>query len=153
MKKRINKSELIRTALKAGEVPKDIAAKLKVPVQSVYTLRWKMNNTTKKPKRKLPMVIDRIETLTQEQANEVYQSLLKPKGKADDVQFGGDHYRELGVQPWRAMQAWMSNEAFAGFLRGNAIKYLARTEKKGGVEDLKKARHYLDKLIEVVEAA
>jgi hypothetical protein len=43
----------------------------------------------------------------------------------------------------------MSTEAFAGFLRGNAIKYLARCDKKGGVEDLRKARHYLDKLIEL----
>jgi hypothetical protein len=92
--------------------------------------------------------------LTQEQANKVYQSIAKnaPASKANDVQYGGDHYMALGVQPWDAMEAWMSPEAFAGFLRGNAIKYLARTEKKGGVEDLKKARHYLDKLIELVEA-
>ena len=38
-----------------------------------------------------------------------------------------------------------------GFLRGNAIKYLARCDDKGGLEDLKKARHYLDKLIECHE--
>lgn len=47
------------------------------------------------------------------------------------------------------MQAWMSAEQFKGFLRGNAIKYLARCDDKGGVEDLKKARHYLDRLIEM----
>jgi len=64
-------------------------------------------------------------------------------------QVGGSHYTELAVQPWAAMQSWMSTEAFAGFLRGNAIKYLARCDKKGGVEDLRKARHYLDKLIEL----
>lgn len=43
----------------------------------------------------------------------------------------------------------MTPEAFEGFLRGNAIKYLARCDDKGGLEDLKKARHYLDKLIEI----
>ena len=43
----------------------------------------------------------------------------------------------------------MTREQFAGFLRGNAIKYLARCDDKGGVEDLKKARHYLDRLIEL----
>jgi len=65
-------------------------------------------------------------------------------------QIGGSHYVDMGsVQPWDAMQCWMSTEAFAGFLRGNAIKYLARCDKKGGVEDLRKARHYLDKLIEL----
>ena len=35
---------------------------------------------------------------------------------------------------------------------GNAIKYLARCDDKGGLEDLKKARHYLDKLIEFEES-
>ena len=71
---------------------------------------------------------------------------------ANDVQVGGDHYRSKSIQPWDAMAVWMTPEQFAGFLRGNAIKYLARCDDKGGVEDLKKARHYLDKLIEVSEA-
>lgn len=67
------------------------------------------------------------------------------------VQVGGRHYLDMGLQPWDAMQAWMAPDAFAGFLRGNAIKYLARCDAKGGVQDLKKARHYLDKLIELLE--
>jgi hypothetical protein len=67
---------------------------------------------------------------------------------ANDRQEGGEHYRQLKVQPWDAMQAWMSPEEFRGFLWGNVIKYGARWQKKGGVEDLKKQRHYLDKLIE-----
>jgi hypothetical protein len=32
---------------------------------------------------------------------------------------------------------------------GNAIKYLARCDVKGGIDDIKKARHYIDKLVEV----
>jgi len=67
---------------------------------------------------------------------------------ADNLQVGGDHYKNKAIQPWHAMECWMSREQFAGFLRGNAIKYLARCEYKGGLEDLRKARHYLDKLIE-----
>ena len=67
---------------------------------------------------------------------------------AKEYQIGGDHYVEKVIQPWDAMQAWMTAEEFAGFLRGNAIKYLARYRDKGGVEDLRKARHYLNKLIE-----
>ena len=66
-------------------------------------------------------------------------------------QVGGDHYVTKAVQPWDAMQAWMSHEEFAGFLRGNVIKYIARYKDKGGVADLQKARHYLDKLIEMHE--
>lgn len=70
---------------------------------------------------------------------------------ADRMQVGGTHYAAKAVQPWQAMAAWMTPEQFKGFLRGNAIKYLARCDDKGGVEDLKKARHYLDKLIELSE--
>ena len=73
------------------------------------------------------------------------------KEPADSIQIGGDHYKKLVIQPWSAMESWMTKEQFIGFLRGNSIKYLARFEFKGGTEDLKKARHYLDKLIEVSE--
>ena len=68
-------------------------------------------------------------------------------------QVGGTHYKDMAVQPWDAMQSWMSPEAFQGYLRACAIKYLARCDAKGGLEDLKKARHYLDKLIEERERA
>lgn len=70
---------------------------------------------------------------------------------ADKEQIGGDHYKRLNIQPWDAMKAWMSPEEFKGFLRGNVIKYLARAEHKGAEkEDLKKAAHYLQKLIETI---
>lgn len=69
------------------------------------------------------------------------------------MQVGGDHYTKLDVQPWEAMQAWMTQAEFAGFLRGNAIKYLARCNDKGGRQDLQKAQHYLAKLLEVTECA
>lgn len=64
-----------------------------------------------------------------------------------DTQVGGEHYRQHVVQPWDAMESWLSEEEFCGFLRGNVIKYIARYRDKGGVQDLKKAAHYLDKLI------
>ena len=64
------------------------------------------------------------------------------------TQVGGDHYKSLGIQPWDAMESWMSPVEFKGYLCGNVIKYVARHHKKGGLQDLEKARHYLDKLIE-----
>ena len=64
------------------------------------------------------------------------------------TQVGGDHYRSKAIQPWDAMESWMSPEQYKGFLRGNAIKYLARCDDKGGIEDIKKAEHYLAKLTE-----
>ena len=68
---------------------------------------------------------------------------------ANDMQVGGEHYQSKSIQPWDAMEAWMTKEQFKGFLWGNVIKYIARWQDKGGVEDLRKARHYMDKLIEV----
>lgn len=73
---------------------------------------------------------------------------------ARDRQEGGTHYRQMAIQPWDAMRAWMSPSEFRGFLRGNAIKYLARCDRKGApLDDLRKARHYLDRLIEEELAA
>lgn len=64
-------------------------------------------------------------------------------------QVGGDHYKSMDVQPWDAMQAWMTDDEFKGFLRGNVIKYVARAGSKGGsvMEDFQKAQHYLEELI------
>lgn len=67
-------------------------------------------------------------------------------------QVGGTHYTDKVLQPWDAMQAWMSQEAFEGFLAGNVIKYLARYKAKNGLQDVLKAQHYLDKLASVIEA-
>jgi hypothetical protein len=68
---------------------------------------------------------------------------------ASEYQLGGNHYTNKDIQPWEAMQAWMTEEQFKGFLIGNVIKYIARFQDKGGVLDLQKCKHYLDKLIEV----
>jgi hypothetical protein len=75
---------------------------------------------------------------------------------ANETQVGGTHYKQLGVEPWDAMEAWMTPEQFQGFLLGSAIGYLARfnttgNPSKGGVTDIKKAAHYLQKLIELEE--
>jgi len=71
---------------------------------------------------------------------------MKTPITVNDVQIGGSHYVDKQIQPWEAMQAWMSPEQFEGFLRGNSIKYLARYTDKGGVYDVQKAQHYLAKL-------
>ena len=68
---------------------------------------------------------------------------------SNSYQVGGDHYASKTVQPWEAMESWMSHEAFAGYLLGNCLKYLARYRDKNGTQDLEKCQHYLAKLIEV----
>ena len=65
---------------------------------------------------------------------------------ANEIQIGGDHYKEKTIQPWDFIAA---NQL--GYFEGNIVKYVSRWQGKGGINDLKKARHYLDKLIELSE--
>ena len=68
---------------------------------------------------------------------------------ARDHQVGGAHYLDKDVQPWDAMESWMTEEQYKGFMLGNVIKYIARFQDKGGKIDLEKAKHYLDKCLEL----
>lgn len=65
---------------------------------------------------------------------------------ANDHQEGGNHYRDLPIQVWDFIL-----ENNIPFLEGNVIKYVSRWRNKNGVKDLKKAKHYLEKLIEEEE--
>jgi len=67
---------------------------------------------------------------------QVYQSAL-------DIQHGGNHYKDLAIQP---VEYILKNKI--GFAEGCAIKYLTRWKSKGGIQDLEKARHFIDMLIE-----
>ena len=69
------------------------------------------------------------------------------KVTANDKQIGGQHYKSKAIQPWDYIAA---NEL--GYFEGTAIKYLSRFKDKGGVNDLKKAIHFIEKLIEIEEA-
>ena len=78
-------------------------------------------------------------------AEEATSTGKKPQA-ANLRQVGGEHYVGLSVEPWEAMEAWMTKDEFIGFLKGNIIKYLAR---KKNANDLDKAGHYMQKLLEV----
>jgi hypothetical protein len=60
-----------------------------------------------------------------------------------EFQIGGNHYKDMVIQP---IEYILKNKI--GFAEGCIIKYVSRHRSKGGVEDLKKARHFLDLLIE-----
>ena len=62
------------------------------------------------------------------------------------------HYTQGAVECIEAIKASMTASEFRGYLKGNAMKYMWRYQHKGGVEDLKKARWYLDRLIEDFES-
>lgn len=58
--------------------------------------------------------------------------------KSLDVQVGGNHYKGLRMQP-----AELIANLGLDFFSGNILKYVSRYKNKGGVEDLKKAEHYV----------
>jgi len=63
--------------------------------------------------------------------------------KALDMQIGGDHYANKKIQP---IEYIMANDL--NFCEGNVVKYITRWREKGGVESLRKIKHYVDFLIE-----
>lgn len=71
---------------------------------------------------------------------------------ARDIQVGGTHYKSLSVQPWDVVDTWPVEQQI-GFYRGNALKYLMRMGSKDeALQEIKKAAHYVQKLIEVLES-
>lgn len=69
--------------------------------------------------------------------------------KADDLQVGGSHYKDMAVQPWAVMESVLTYEEFVGFLKGNIIKYAMRQGRKDS-DDAGKLKHYIMKLEEVL---
>lgn len=57
------------------------------------------------------------------------------------------HYTHGGIETIDYLKAKLSKDQFEGFLLGNVLKYASRFQHKNGIEDLKKARWYLNKLI------
>lgn len=77
-----------------------------------------------------------------------HPALTAPYGaqSALAVQEGGNHYKDCAIQPVEYIHA-----NHLGFCEGSVIKYITRWRKKNGIADLKKARHFIDLLIELEE--
>lgn len=69
------------------------------------------------------------------------------KPTANTRQVGGDHYKKQGIQHWDYI---IANRI--PYMEAQVIKYLSRWRDKNGLEDLRKAQHYLEKLIESEES-
>ena len=69
------------------------------------------------------------------------------EGSALREQVGGNHYSKLAIQPVEYI-----NKNNLSYLQGNVIKYVTRYKDKGSaLQDLQKAKHYIDMLIELEE--
>ena len=111
------------------------------PANLVSVARVSLRKKKPKPvkvvyEKKTTSALDAVATPEEEEAFKQME--------ANATQVGGQHYKSKAIQPWDYIA---SNNL--GYLEGNVVKYVSRWKDKGGVEDLKKAQHYLAKLIEV----
>lgn len=78
--------------------------------------------------------------MTRPKINLVPKWSLQPEGKK---QVGGNHYSSMAITPTKYI---LDNNI--GWLEGNCIKYVSRHKNKNGAEDIKKAIHYLELILE-----
>lgn len=74
--------------------------------------------------------------------------------RADDYQVGGNHYKDMPIEPWEVMEVLLTKEEFIGYMKGCYIKYAMRAGHKVGEDvgkDVDKARHYKHKLTEITQ--
>ena len=69
----------------------------------------------------------------------------------NDVVNSPRHYNQGGIECIDSIQAMLTREEFIGYLRGNSHKYRWRFRYKNGIEDLKKAEWYENKLLNTLE--
>jgi hypothetical protein len=86
--------------------------------------------------------LDTMDEVAYYELKNKYKNLEEKLG-AYKKQIGGSHYRDMKVQP-----AQFINDNKLLFAEGNAIKYICRHKHKGEVQDLEKAKHYIDMIIE-----
>lgn len=106
---------------------------------------WQFNPWTGSPRRRQDQITDPLGLLIVPpgQGSSI-PAAHKQAGSALDVQEGGGHYKALAVQPAEYVHA--NN---IPYLEGSVIYYVTRWRSKNGIDDLRKARHTLDLLIEL----
>ena len=62
---------------------------------------------------------------------------------ASKIQIGGNHYKQMIIQPTEFI-----HKNNLSFIQGCIIKYICRYKFKNGIEDLEKAKHYIDMIID-----
>lgn len=72
---------------------------------------------------------------------------------ANDIQMGGDHYKQHAVQPWDVFDTWPTEQRIGAY-RANCTKYVMRLDSKDTpLLNAQKLAHYAQKLVEVLEQA
>ena len=117
--------------------PKIVSEKFSMALPAVYTLR----------KQALAQFIEQKNADIPEV---VAAPVIVETPQASTRQVGGDHYVEMGVQPWDVVDTWPRDQRI-GYYRGGALKYLMRMGSKDESPiEVAKGQHYIQKLLEVL---
>lgn len=145
MSKITKKQQVINWFLKHPlATPKVVSEKFGMAMPSVYTLR-KLAMKEFQERQAAEMLGPQID-----EPQRVVIRDFTPSEKANDRQVGGDHYKNMGVEPWNVVDTW-PREQRIGYYRGGALKYLMRMGSKDqSAEEIGKGQHYMQKLLEVL---
>ena len=82
--------------------------------------------------------------------DDTWSESVKPPKTARDIQIGGSHYKDMGIEPWDVVDTWPLEQRI-GYYRGGALKYIMRMGSKDqSPQEIAKGKHYLEKLLEVL---
>lgn len=72
---------------------------------------------------------------------------------ANETQVGGRHYKDMGIEVWDVIDTWPLEQRIGAY-RAGALKYIMRMGSKDEMaQEIKKAGHYCQKLVETLEHA
>lgn len=139
----MNKAEKIKKMLRAGATVKDIVKKLKVSNSYVYLVRGedeRVYNLKPYPNKVADAYFD-------PELNNEPEMPIAPLPETLDplkVQVGGNHYKDMPIQPVEFIHA-----NGIPYIEGAVIKYVCRWRNKNGMDDLQKAAHFLELLMQL----
>jgi hypothetical protein len=144
MSKITKKQQVINHFLKHPlATPRVVSGKFSMALPAVYTLRKQaIAQYTAQQNADIPEVVA--------EKGWVEAPVIIETPQASTRQVGGDHYVEMGVQPWDVVDTW-PREQRIGYYRGGALKYLMRMGSKDeSPMEVAKGQHYIQKLLEVL---
>lgn len=120
---------------------RQVAEKVRCHPSYVSTLRRKMVH--------VDPYLEQVLELTP--AMEVKPGEFIESAKANTIQEGGNHYKQMAVEPWDIYDTWPAEQRIGAY-RANCVKYVLRLEDKDSrVLNARKLKHYASKLVEVAE--
>ena len=132
------KAATILKLLRRGVPVKDITKRMPVSYSYVWKLHKELNTAANSVLELVPSM-------------EVKPGEFIETPKANTIQEGGDHYKQMGVQPWDIYDTWPAEQRIGAY-RANCVKYVMRLESKDSrVLNARKLKHYASKLVEVAE--